>query len=219
MAHTKDKSRKFLSILLFGSVFTLAPYSAFASGGSGHGRGSDDSSHSEDSHHSSPSPSPSPSPSQSIESGSNEKTEVSDATTKSGFKIERKQKRKKGVVVEDKFEAALKLPVPTLSVGISTNSDAIAGDVSLKLSRLGVAFADCTLDFNSLKRNRKGFKAEYKVSIEEKAKKGVVTTKVKKGACDVDLVTDGVQSDLPNIQNGDTYVVEVNGISLISGSL
>ena len=204
--------------LLVAGLIAFAPHFAYADRGSGHGGGSDDL-NPEPSHSETPHSSPTPNPSATIDSGSNEKTQVTDPTTGATFKFERKQKSKRGVVIEDKFTGSLKLTVPTLSVGVSSNDDATAADVVLTLSRANAAYAECSLDFDSLKRTRAGYKAEYKVSIEEKLKKGVLTSKVKKGSCDIDLATDGIQSDLPNLQNGDSFIIEINGVSVISGSL
>jgi hypothetical protein len=237
MRITKINPSRIYSLLLTTGLLLTIPQIAFASDDARR-HGSDDSSpepsHSE-SPHRTPSPSPSSSPDRfddsssatptpissptTIGAGSNERLQVTDPTTKAVIKIERKQKNKRGVVSEDKFTGSFKLLVPTLSVGVNTNDDATSADIKLTFSRSSTAYAECSLDFDSIRRTRTGYRAEYKVSIEEKLKKGFLTSKVKKGACDVDLTTDGVQSDLPNLQNGDSFLVEVNGVSLISGSL
>ena len=178
-------------------------------------RGSDDN-QDDDRRPSNPQPSPN---SISIPAGTNVQLSLGNERIEPRFKIERKQKSRRGVISEDKFTSSIKLPVPSLNLGISSNTDARNGDVVLTFSKANTPYASCTLDFSSIRRYRYGTRAEYKVEYESKVKKGSINTRAKKSSCDTDLATAGEQSGLPNLQAGDSYLIEVNGISLFSGNL
>lgn len=175
-------------------------------------RGSDDN-HSDDS-----SSSP-PSSGSSIALGKNLKITLGNDRTGPKFVLERKQKVKKGTAKEDSLDAKLKIPVPSLSLGVADSNAATSADVVLLLKRSNSNYASCTLDFDAVKRTRYGLRAEYRLDLELKLKNGSIQSKFKKGACDTDLTTDGVQSDFPNIISGDQYSISVNDIEVFSGSI
>ena len=134
---------------------------------------------------------------------------VTDVVTTAKGKIEYKLKLKKNET-RGSLKISVKVPVPS-TVPAVADQDA-AGTLALKgvFSRLDSnsvqsSFAQCDFAFDRIVENEEGaIFAEYKVVLENK--KGTVV--VKKGSCDLDLVTDGVQSGIPELKRGDKVVVQ-----------
>jgi len=108
---------------------------------------------------------------------------------------------------KEKFEAELKLLVPTQNLGLSV-SNADLASVTATLSN-GTPYAVCTLD---LKKMRRG-KASYEINAKS-SKKGI---REKWGFCDVDLMTPGIQSGIPAPSAGDTVEIDVDGTVVVTG--
>lgn len=142
----------------------------------------------------------------------------------SSVKREAKQKKKEG---EDKFTAKVEIALPDTALGLDgTLANAQAAVVTLELSRAGTAYALCTLAFDELEsdddededESNPTLRAEYKLDITSKQKKGTTRFRVKKGDCDTDLITDGVQSGIPDAQVDDSIVVRGGSLVFMQGT-
>jgi len=113
---------------------------------------------------------------------------------------------------EAEFKAVVTIPVPN-SLGIDATNGATAGLVEIDLTRLNPttqlaeSYATCTM----VLKKAKATSLTYALKLSGKLKKGqFVVGKKLLGFCDIDLVTAGVQSGIPAIQNGDIAFVVVN---------
>jgi hypothetical protein len=82
-----------------------------------------------------------------------------------------------------------------------------AADVRAVFSRDGAPYAECAMVFDGLQPeddDDPDLEALYKVDVEWRADRGL---RERKGTCDVDLATDGVQTGVPAVQAGDTVSV------------
>jgi len=110
-----------------------------------------------------------------------------------------KKETHKGVVKKDEFKGTVKIPFPSSALGIIDETAAEGADIRLILSRAGFDFAECFLEFDEIEEEDDEVQAEYKVDV--RIKKGAV--QAKKGVCDVDLSTAGIQSGVPDAQADD----------------
>ena len=116
---------------------------------------------------------------------------------------------KKGVVKKDEFKGKVKIPFPSSALGILDETAAEGADIRLILSHAGTDFAECRLVFDEIEEedgdddddddDDDAVMAEYKVDV--RIKKGAV--QAKKGVCDVNLSTTGIQSGVPDAQADD----------------
>lgn len=115
----------------------------------------------------------------------------------------------------DRFEAEVKIPVPSAALAIPDKAAALDATLTLSLSRAGVAYAECDLDPKSFKRKGSRRLAEYKVEVADRG--GLI--QAHQGICDVDLATPGMQSGVPATQTGDAAAVRIdtNGVDFLDG--
>lgn len=136
-----------------------------------------------------------------------------EATTKKG----------KTTIKKDKFEAQVRIPVPSAALGISTTDDAAVADVYLTVSRGASDIATCWLEFSGFESddhhsssfddnddndddnsNDRQLYAEFKVEVSKK--NGAV--RESDGNC---------AGIVPDAQAGDSATVEVNGTDALDG--
>lgn len=141
-------------------------------------------------------------------------------------------KKGKTTINKDKFEAQVKIPVPSTALGINTADDAAIADVHLTVSRGQDDIATCWLEFNGFESddhhssrfesssfddndddndddddddsNGGQLYAEYKVEVSKKRN----SVRESDGNCA------GV---VPDAQAGDDATVEVNGTDALDG--
>lgn len=134
-------------------------------------------------------------------------------------KLEVKSKKTK-----DRVKAKLKLPLPSTVPAVATADEAQDALVTLELSRSGTAYASCTLAFDRYVRSRKKRYVEYKLDVrsELKTKNSSFSLDVKKGTCDIDLLQDGTQVGVPDIESGDSiklnYLTTSSEVELLGAS-
>lgn len=114
---------------------------------------------------------------------------------------------------KSEFSAEVKLPVPSMALGVATVTDASDATLTLYLTdSQGLDYAECSLDLKQIKNTKKTRRsaassvAEYKVEI--KNRNGFLQGQY--GVCDVDLNTAGIQSGIPLIQVGDSVEVTID---------
>jgi Fe-S cluster assembly iron-binding protein IscA len=109
---------------------------------------------------------------------------------------------KKGVVKKDEFKGEVRIPVDPASVlGIVDEAAAEGADVRLILSRAGVDIAECRLAFDEIEEEDDDDEVQAEFKVDVRIKKGAV--QAKKGECDIDLLTAGIQSGVPDAQADD----------------
>jgi hypothetical protein len=64
---------------------------------------------------------------------------------------------------QEKFTGTLQLALPNAALGLTDAATAADAEIVLELSRGGMAYAECTLDFAGLSKNRRT--ASYKVDV------------------------------------------------------
>lgn len=121
--------------------------------------------------------------------------------------VERKVEREKKKV-KDEFKVTVHIPIPSTVPPLPSESGAAALELTANLSRAGVPFASCSLSLDHMEQSaRFGLVAEYKADYRLETKKGSTRERAKKGACDIDLATAGIQLGLPDLQANDTVEV------------
>lgn len=113
-----------------------------------------------------------------------------------------------------RFVGKVVVAIPTDGIGITTADDAENAKLHYVFSRNGVDYADCTLRFDGDEddlNDEDNPQAEYKLDLE--LKKGGKSVRSRKGRCDVNLTTTGVQTGIPAIATGDVVRAE----AVISG--
>lgn len=142
-----------------------------------------------------------------------------EATTKKG----------KTTIKKDKFEAQVRIPVPSAALGISASDDAAIADVYLTVSRGQDDIATCRLEFSGFESdnhhsssfdsssfddndddddddsNGGQLYAEYKVEVSKKGN----SVRESDGNC---------AGIVPDAQAGDDATVEVNGTDALDGT-
>ncbi len=121
------------------------------------------------------------------------------------FRLQNKNKKN-----ERRFKITVKIPFGNTLPVVNTVADAAALNVSAVLSRGGAAYAACNLVLDN-DRSLRG--VEFKVDLRSKKNRML---RAKKGSCDLDLVTAGIQNGIPTVQAADTIVIseETAGVFL-----
>lgn len=119
-------------------------------------------------------------------------------------KMRHQKEIRKGVLKKDEFKGNVKMRAhPASALGIVDEASAENADIRLILSRNGSDFAECFLQFDEFDDDDddddEEIQAVFKIHV--RMKKGAV--KVTKGVCDVDLGAAGIQSGVPDAQDGD----------------
>ncbi len=95
-------------------------------------------------------------------------------------------------------------------------------DIRADVSSAGVLYATCYLDQGSSDDDEGELETEYKVDLEQRSRDTDDEFRVRRGECDTDLVTDGVQNGIPDAVSGDTVRVyeqlESSQVELVSGT-
>lgn len=124
-------------------------------------------------------------------------------------KAERSTKIKKGEA-RDRFTAKIEIPIPSTSLGIETEDEAVTREVHLILTREGTDYAECTLLFDEIdtevEEGVTTVQAEYRADIELRGGE----LKIRNGFCDIAPATDSVQAGVPAVQTGDTATGHVH---------
>lgn len=117
-------------------------------------------------------------------------------------KMRHQKEIRKGVLKKDEFKGNVKMRVhPASALGIVDEASAENADIRLILSRNSTDFAECFLQFDEFDDDDDEEEIQAVFKIHVRMKKGAV--KVTKGVCDVDLGTAGIQSGVPDAQDGD----------------
>jgi hypothetical protein len=101
---------------------------------------------------------------------------------------------------DNRFRVKVKVPVPSTVPVAATVEAARALTISAILARDGVAYATCSLVYDEDALLDSLPAAEYKLDVRN--------GHIKKGFCDVDLVTTGEQSGVPAVRALDTITIE-----------
>ena len=132
---------------------------------------------------------------------------VSGVVTRGKGKVEYKAEGK-GKKAKQRLTASVKFPLPSNTPLAKTLAEARLLNISATLSKKGVAYAHCTLAFDASSddsaRDDSALFAEFKLDLRSQNAK----TSAKKGTCDTDLSTEGIQSGIPAITRGDTLTIE-----------
>jgi hypothetical protein len=94
-------------------------------------------------------------------------------------------------------------------------------DVRAVFSRDGAPYAECVLVFDGIEAedgDDADLEALYKADVEWRAGRGL---RERKGTCDVDLLTEGVQAGVPAVQAGDHVSITVGaepGLPVLEGT-
>lgn len=107
-------------------------------------------------------------------------------------------------VRESRFSASIKIPVPSTTPAVTTIEQASALSLKITLLRANVAYAQCSFVFNRVRSEKGSPAAEYMVNVQKEGRK----LRLRKGTCDIDLATDGIQAGVPIARKGDTAIVE-----------
>jgi hypothetical protein len=118
-------------------------------------------------------------------------------------KARHKNETKKGVLRKDEFKATVKVPVPSLALGITDEASAENAAVHLLVS--GSTSADCLMEFDEFDDDDDELQAEFKLDVRWKKS----TVQDKKGTCG---------ESIPGAQDGDVATVTVNGTSILDGT-
>ena len=107
----------------------------------------------------------------------------------------------KGTTKSERFEASVKIPIPSPALGITDLASAQNADIQILLSSGGSAYAACALDFDEIETElehgvTKTY-AEYKVDVRKELKKSAVRQRQIHGICDIDLSTEQIDAGTP----------------------
>jgi len=118
--------------------------------------------------------------------------------------------------MRDRFRVNVEIPIPSEGLGIETPDEARSADVRLSLSRGGTPYAECFLQLDDPQEVED--QAEYQVDLRRLGS----FLRQRKGACDTDLGTDGIQSGIPDVQERDvataTVVSDDSDIPFLEGT-
>lgn len=104
----------------------------------------------------------------------------------------------------DRFRVNVEIPIPSQGLGLLTPDDARAADLRLSLSREGgTPYAECFLQLDD--PQEVADQAEYQVDLRRLGS----FLRQKKGTCDTDLESDGIQAGIPEVQEGDVATATV----------
>ena len=205
---------KTLSILFFAQLLLCS--SAFARESESRGRENEQEHHQSGGDHSSPTSS---NPGTANPAANNYRARLVNTTGDrypSGS-VKRKTEFRRGKLTQDRFSSEISLAIPSTLPAVATLNDADSLDVELEFLRAGVPYARCQLALHSIRETRRVTKAEFKVDIENRVKKGTPVTRVRYGSCDTDLATPGNENAIPEVKAGDTVTVSGNGQVFLNG--
>jgi hypothetical protein len=124
-----------------------------------------------------------------------------DATGKAKRRIQAPNSKKQ----KEEFDGKITIPVPGL--GITDEATAMEADLRLLLSREDTPYAECLLEFDEFEteedEGESHSEAEYTVNVRSQMRKGIALQQARKGTCDTDLGTEGIQLGVPDVQAGD----------------
>jgi hypothetical protein len=101
-----------------------------------------------------------------------------------------------------RLQMSASVPLPS-TLPAATNANVRALVLKVNVLRADVATAQCTLRFGNKSKASNSVKAIFRLDVEEKN----LQLKNRKGICDVDLATEGVQAGVPEIAAGDKLVL------------
>jgi hypothetical protein len=135
---------------------------------------------------------------------------VSSASGISDFRSEVKKKH-----THSRFRIQVKIPLPSAIPAVANEAEARALPMSGTLSRDGVAYAICSLQFDQIDEQFEeeddgvptALTAHFRADMESTVKGSKTRLKRRRGSCDIDLATEGVQKGVPAVADGDTVVV------------
>ena len=137
--------------------------------------------------------------------------------------VERELEMEGTVLKKDELKAKVKIYLPALGVGVTDRGTAKSADVRVVFSRGAVDYAECFLKFDRIRKELEDGvtveEAEYKLDLRADSKKGTLRLKQKKGVCDIDLATSGIQAGLPEMVDGDIATARVNGFDMLQGAV
>ena len=131
--------------------------------------------------------------------------------------VARKAEFRRGVLQQDRFSASVDIAIPSTTPAVATLADADTLDVQLEFSRAGVPYARCQLGLDEIRENRTLVKAEYKVDIQTRVRRGTVSQRIRNGSCDTNLDIPGNENTIPEVQAGDTATVSSQGVVFLTG--
>lgn len=118
----------------------------------------------------------------------------------------------KGLIKQERFEAKVKIPVPSAGLGIADETGAANADIRIRLSDGIGTYAVCYLDFVELEQETEEedgvfvteTEAVYKVDVRRQLlKNGTYRLHEVHGMCDIDTLNAGVQNGVPAVESGD----------------
>ena len=146
-------------------------------------------------------------------------TDAPNVVTNAFGSVERKVEREKSKV-KDEFKITVHIPVPSTIPPLADENGASGLELSAALARAGQVYAVCSLALDHLELSRRfGTVAEYKAVVRSRTKRGATSEEFKKGACDVDQATAGIQLGLPDLQAGDTVSISNSGSSFLNATV
>ena len=132
---------------------------------------------------------------------------------KAEFKTQTKNSGNTGVA---NLRIEVEIPIPSAGLGIT---DPAAADIRVVFSRGGVGdYAECFMVLDEDEDD----KAKFELRIQQLSQNGTTIIKKAVGQCDIDLATDGVQSGVPGVLDGDlatvSSVVEATSTDFLQGT-
>ena len=118
----------------------------------------------------------------------------------------------RGQIKQERFEAKVKIPVPSVGLGIADGSGAENADIRIRLSDSTGVYTVCYLDFVELEQETEvedgvsvtEIEAVYKVDVRRQLlRNGTYRLQEVHGMCDIDTLTAGVQNGVPAVESGD----------------
>lgn len=138
------------------------------------------------------------------------------SSASAGYKSESKRSRS-----EEKFSVNLKIKVPSSVPAAATIDEALALPLEAVLTRAGVEYARCSFDVSKIRARRRSAAVEYKIDLVERTTATASLFNEKKGQCDIDSATAGVQSGIPAVVTGDAITIQASlpggAVSFLTG--
>ncbi len=123
---------------------------------------------------------------------------------------------------EERLWGGVKIPLSSTVPAVGSVEEAASLLIIGTLSRSGIPYAECQFVFDELEEDDHNGEintfAEYKLDIRSKIKDGEEDLRIKKGNCDVDLLTAGTQSGVPAVEDEDTIDVSENSVVFLTGT-
>lgn len=124
-----------------------------------------------------------------------------DAEGKARHKKETRTKNDVMTIKKDEFKAAVEFPVPSPGLEIADEAAAEDAEVLLILSRGGVDFATCLMEFDEVEDDEAEFKVDVRIRKD--------TLRERKGTCG---------GSVPDAQAGDVATATLNGTPFLQGT-